>query len=67
MVMAGAHTDTALNQFGKSDLVKLILTTEAYLESQIAKLTTEVKDLLPHSKTLEAEVDIGGRQTLSEG
>ena len=56
--MAGAHTEAALNKLSKPDLVQLIINTEANLGSQIAKLTTEVKDLLAHSKKLEADVAI---------
>ena len=44
--MAGAHTEAILNKLRKSELVQIILNTEANLGSQIAKLTTEVKDLL---------------------
>ena len=58
MNMAGAHTEAVLNKFSKPGLVQIILNTEANLESQIAKLTTEVKDLLAHSKKLEADVVI---------
>ena len=56
--MAGAHTEAVLNKFRKPDLVQLILNTEANLGSQIAKLHTEVEDLLTHSKKLEADVAI---------
>ena len=56
--MAGAHTEAVLNKLSKSELVHIILNTEANLGSQIAKLTTEVKDLLSHSKRLEADVVI---------
>ena len=56
--MAGAHTEAALNKLSKPDFVQLIINTEANLGSQIAKLTTEVKDLLAHSKKLEADVAI---------
>ena len=56
--MAGAHTEAVLNKLSKPDLVQIILNTEANLGSQIAKLTTEVKDLLAHSKKLEADVAI---------
>ena len=58
MNMAGAHTEAVLNRLSKSELVQIILNTEANLGSQIAKLTTEVKDLLAHSKKLEADVVI---------
>ena len=56
--MAGAHTEAVLNKLSKPELVQIILNTEANLGSQIAKLTTEVKDLLAHSKKLEADVAI---------
>ena len=56
--MAGAHTEAVLNKLSKADLVHIILNTETNLGSQIAKLTTEVKDLLAHSKKLEAGVAI---------
>ena len=44
--MVGAHTETVLNKLSKLELVQIILNTEANLGLQIAKLTTEVKDLL---------------------
>ena len=56
--MAGAHTEAVLNNLSKPELVQIILNTEANLGSQIAKLTTEVKNLLDHSKKLEADVTI---------
>ena len=56
--MAGTHTEAVLNKLSKPDLVQIILNTEANLRLQIAKLTTEVKDLLDHSKKLEADVAI---------
>ena len=56
--MAGAHTEAVLNKLSKLDLVQIILNTEAKLGSEIAKLTNEVKDLLDHSKKLEAGVAI---------
>ena len=58
MNMAGTHTEAVLNKLSKPDLVQIILNTEANLGLQIAKLTTEVKDLLDHSKKLEADVAI---------
>ena len=58
MDMAGADTENVLNKLSEPDLVQLILNTGANLVSQIAKLTTEVKDLLVHSKKLEADVAI---------
>ena len=51
--MVGAQTEAVLNKLSKSDLVQLILNTEANVVSYIAKLTTEVKDLLANSKKLE--------------
>ena len=56
--MAGAHTEAVLNKLSKPELEQIILNTEVNLGSQIAKLTTEVKDLLAHSKKLEADVTI---------
>ena len=58
MDMARAHTEPFLNRLSKPNLVQLILNTEANLGSQIAKLTTKVKDLLAHSKKLEADVAV---------
>ena len=58
MNMAGAHTETVLNKLSQPDLVQLILTIETNLGSQIAKLTTEAKDLPDHSKKLEADLAI---------
>ena len=54
MDIAGAHTEAVLNKLSKPGLVQLILNAEANLRLQIAKLTTEVKDLLARSKKLEA-------------
>ena len=65
MNMAGTHTEAVLNKLSKPDLVQIILNTEANLGSQIAKLTTEVKDLLDHSKKLEADVAIVGMSIAS--
>ena len=56
--MAGARTEAVFNKPSKPELVQIILNTEANLGSQIAKLTTEVKNLLDHSKKLEADVTI---------
>ena len=56
--MAGAHTEAVLNKLSKPELVQIILNIEANLVSQIAKLITEVKDLLAHSKKLEADMAI---------
>ena len=56
--MAGSHTEAVLNKRSKPALLLIILNTGANLGSQIAKPTAEVKDLLAHSKKLEADVDI---------
>ena len=56
--MVGAYTETVLNKLSKPELVQIILNTEANLGSEIATLTTEVRNLLDHSKTLEADVAI---------
>ena len=56
--MTGTHTETVLNKLNKPDLVQIVSNTQANLGSQIAKLTTEVKDLLAYSKKLEANVAI---------
>ena len=53
--MAGTHTEAVLNKLSKPELAQIILNSEANLGSQIAKLTTEVKNLLDHSKKLEAD------------
>ena len=42
--MAGTHTEAALNELNKPDLVQIVLNTQSNLGSQIAKLTTEVKE-----------------------
>ena len=56
--MVGAHTEAVLNKLSKPELVQIILNAEANLGSQIAKLATEIKDLLAHSKKLEADMAI---------
>ena len=56
--MTGARTEAVLNKRSKPELVQIILNTETNLGLQIAKLTTEVKDLLAHSKRLETDVAI---------
>ena len=42
--MAGTHTEAVLNKLNKPDLVQIVLNTQSNLGSQIAKLTTEVKE-----------------------
>ena len=51
-------TQAVLSKPNKPVLVQIILNTEAKLGLQIAKLTTEVKDLLADSKKLEADLAI---------
>ena len=51
--MATTHTGTVLNKISKSELVQLVLQTEAILASGITNLTTEVKDLLGYFKKLD--------------
>ena len=58
MDTAGAHTEAVLNIISKLDLVKLILNTDVNLGSKIAKLITEVTDILAHSKKIETDVAI---------
>ena len=58
MNIARPHIEAVLNKLGKPELVQIILNTESNLGSQIAKVTTEVKDLLAHSKKLETDVAI---------
>ena len=49
--MVGAYTETVLNKLSKPELVQIILNTEANLGSEIATLTTEVRNLLDHSRS----------------
>ena len=58
MNKAGAHTEAVLQKLSKCELVQIILNTEDNLGLQIAKLTTEVKELLAHSKKLEVHLAI---------
>ena len=53
-----ARTEAALKKISKPDHVRLMLNTEVNLGLQIAKLTTEVKDMLAHSKKLDADFAI---------
>ena len=46
--------EDVLTKLSKSELVQLVLQTEASLASHITNLTTEVKDLLGYFKKLEA-------------
>ena len=54
--MATTHTEVVLNKLSESELVQLVLQTEASLASQITNQTTEVKDLLGYFKKLEADL-----------
>ena len=54
--MATTHTEAVLNKLSKSELVQLVLQTEASLASQITNLTTEVK--LEYFKKLEADLAV---------
>ena len=54
IVMATTHTEAVLNKPSKSELVQLVLQSEASLASQITNLTTEVKHLLGYLKKLES-------------
>ena len=54
--MSGAYTEAVLNKLSKPDFVQIILNAKANLGLRIAKLITEVKDLLAYSKKLEAAV-----------
>ena len=56
--MATTHSETVLNKLTKSELVQLVLRTEASLASQITNLTTELKDLLGYLKKLEADLAV---------
>ena len=56
--MATTHTEAVLNKLGKSELVQLVLQTEASLVSQIINRTTYVKDLLGYFKKLEADLAV---------
>ena len=56
--MTTTHTQAVLNKLCKSELVPLVLQTEASLASQITNLTTEVEDLLGEYKKLEADLAV---------
>ena len=43
---SGAHIDAVLNKLAKSELMQLLLNTEANLGSQISGLFMKVKDML---------------------
>ena len=54
IVKAITHTEAVLYKLSKSELVQLVVKTEASLASQITNLTTEVKDLLVYFKKQKA-------------
>ena len=56
--MTTNHIEAVLNKLSKYELVQLILQTEASLASQMANLTTEVKDPLGYFKRLEADLAV---------
>ena len=56
--MASTHTEAVLNKVSKSELVQLVLQTEASLASHITNLTIEVKNLLGYFKKLEAHLTV---------
>ena len=51
--MATTYTEAVLNKLSKSELVQLVLQTEASLDSQFTDLTTAVKDLLRYFRELD--------------
>ena len=57
--MAEAHTEAVLNKLSKPELVQIILNTEANLGSR--KMTTEIKDLLPHLKNWRQRFLLSGK------
>lgn len=54
MTKSGTHTET--NKLTKSELIQLLLKTEATLGSQITDLSKEINDTLTHFKKLEKDV-----------
>ena len=56
--MDTTHNEAVLNKLSKSELVQLVLQTEASLASQITNLTTEVKNLLGYFKKLESDLTV---------
>ena len=54
MTKSGTHTET--NKLTKSELIQLLLKTEATLGSQITNLLKEINDTLTHLKKLEKDV-----------
>ena len=58
IVVATTHTEAVLNKLSKSELVQLVLQTEASLASQITNRITEVKNLHGCFKKLEADLAV---------
>ena len=58
MTMSGTHTEALLNKLTKSELVQLLLKTEATLGSQISDQSKEIKDTLTHLKMLEGDIAV---------
>ena len=56
--MATTHSEAVLNKLSKSELVQLVLQTEASLASKVTNLITEVKDLIGYFKKLEADLAV---------
>ena len=56
--MSVTHTEAVLNKLTKSELVQLLLKTEAILGSQITDLSKVDKDTLTHFKKLEADIAV---------
>ena len=50
MTMSGTHTEAVLNKLAKSELVQLLLKTDATLGPQITDLSKEIKDTLNYFK-----------------
>ena len=56
IMASGAHMDAVLNKLAKSELMQLLLNTEANLGSQISGLFMKVKDMLNPFKQLETGI-----------
>ena len=58
MTMSGTHTEAALDNLSKRELVQLLLKIEASLGSQITDLSKEIKDTLTYLKKLESDIAV---------
>ena len=58
LMASGVHTVAVLNKLTKSELIQLLLNTEANLGSQISDLCMKVKNILNHFMKLEVDVAI---------